>query len=123
MPTSFSTTGIDACVFCTDYHLGWLDPSAPKPGEHLSETFLCVVEVEKVQLLVFRRINRRIQCVFGDVNSNELRKIHKFVVFSLADAILSLTQILLLDCNVYDSKWSSQYGGKRKPNTQCRRDV
>lgn len=66
--------------------------------------------MEKIQFGIFRWIDCSIQCVFGDVNSNKLRKIHKFVVFSLADAILFETQILLLDINVYDSKRSFQYG-------------
>lgn len=98
-----------------DYHLGGFYASAFKPRHHFSEALLCVVKMEKVHFLVFRRINLSIQRVFGDVNSNELRKIHKFVVFSLADAILLLTQILLLDCNVYHSKWLSQYGERESP--------
>ena len=66
--------------------------------------------MEKVHFLVLRWIYGCIQRVFGDIDSNELRKMHKFVVFSSADAILYLTQMLLLDHYVYDSKRSSQYG-------------
>ena len=71
--------------------------------------------MEEVHFLVFRWIYCRIQRVFGDINSNELRKMHKFVVFSWADAILYSTQLLLLDCQVYDSKWSLQYGERESP--------
>ena len=41
---------------------------------------------------------------FKVLQSNKIRKMHKFVVLSLADAILFVTLLLLLDHNVYDSK-------------------